>query len=118
MTGKKVSTFRERITELISSSGKSQTAIAADFGIAKQTLSAWVTGQNSPRTPIVYALSYYFGVSIPWLMGFDVPRNLPEEYTDDERNLLFLYRNAEDAGKELALDVLTKYQKKTNESAG
>ena len=126
MTGKKVSCFRERITELISSSGKSQSAIAADFGIARQTLSAWVTGQNSPRTPIVYALSYYFGVSIPWLMGFDVPRNFLPDYaplSSEEQQLLSAYRGAIPAIQKAALKMLEdsandNQQKKTQESAG
>lgn len=58
MDGEKVCTFRDRITELVNTSGKTQPAIAADFGVAKQTISAWVTGQNSPKLPIVFALSY------------------------------------------------------------
>ena len=74
MTGKKVATFRERITELVESSPKSRTDIAAEFGVAKQTLSAWLTGQNSPRLPVVVALAEYFGVSLQWLNGFDVPK--------------------------------------------
>lgn len=74
MTGKKVATFRERITELVDSSPKSRTVIANEFGVAKQTLSAWLTGQNSPRLPVVVALAEYFGVSLEWLNGFDVPK--------------------------------------------
>ncbi len=99
MTGQKVTTFQQRITELISISGKSQSAIASDFGIAKQTLSAWVTGQNSPRPPIIYALSYYFDVSIPWLMGFDVPRGNSYGLSDDEMSILKIYRSLAPAGK-------------------
>lgn len=76
MEGKKICSFRDRITELVSSSGKSQSALASDFGIAKQTLSAWITGQNSPRAPVISALAEYFNVSVPWLMGFDVPREV------------------------------------------
>ena len=74
MDGSKVSTFRERFTELISSSPKSQSAIAAEFGVAKQTISAWLTGQSSPRSPVIMALSDYFNVSVAWLMGYDVPK--------------------------------------------
>lgn len=77
MSGKKVCSFQDRIAELVASSGKSQSALAADFGVAKQTLSAWITGQNSPRAPVVSALAEYFHVSVPWLMGYDVPREPP-----------------------------------------
>ena len=78
LTIKKVATFRERITELVESSPKSRTDIAAEFGVAKQTLSAWLTGQNSPRLPVVVALAEYFGVSLQWLNGFDVPKYYTE----------------------------------------
>lgn len=99
MTGLKITDFQHRIAELIATSGKSQSAIASDFGIAKQTLSAWVTGQNSPRIPIVYALSYYFDVSIPWLMGFDVPRGNSAGLTDSEKQLLDAFRSLSPDGK-------------------
>lgn len=103
MSDRKISCFRDRLSELISSSGKSQSSIAADFGIARQTISAWITGQNSPRTPIVYALSYYFDVSIPWLMGFDVPKGSSSKMIalpSDEETLLEVYRSLPKPGKE------------------
>lgn len=78
MTGLKVATFRERFTELIHSCPKSRSEIAEEFGVAKQTISAWLTGQNSPRLPVVAALADYFNVNIEWLIGFDVPRVVPE----------------------------------------
>ena len=59
---------------MIDSSPKSRTAIASEFGVAKQTISAWTTGQTSPRLPVVTSLAEYFGVSCEWLLGFDVPK--------------------------------------------
>lgn len=137
MHGKKVSTFRDRFTELVNSSGKSQTSIANEFHVAKQTISAWITGQSSPRSPVLTALADYFGVSVTWLMGFDVPKidsatikkmttgDLPVELSDsfdsyvatpdelspDENELLTLYRGADERAKKDAIDTLRKYQK-------
>lgn len=137
MSGKKVSTFRERFTELVVSSGKSQSSIADEFHVAKQTISAWITGQSSPRSPVLSALADYFGVSVAWLMGFDVPKispalikelttgdlpvKLPDyfdnyvsssnELPSDEQELLILYRGADDRAREDALDTLRKHQK-------
>jgi len=77
----KVSSFRERFTELVNESPKSRTQIAAEFGVAKQTISAWVTGQSSPRLPVITSLADYFDVSVNWLLGFDVPKvSDKEEY--------------------------------------
>lgn len=74
MEAKKIATFQERFSELIESSSKSRTTIAAEFGVAKQTISAWTTGQTSPRIPVITSLADYFGVSWEWLYGFDVPK--------------------------------------------
>ncbi len=118
MKGKKICSFQDRIYELVSSSGKSQTTIAAEFGIAKQTLSAWITGQNSPRTPVISALAEYFHVSLAWLMGFDVPREVPPssvglaEYVSErapdpdpnEEYLISAYRSLSSHGQELLVD--------------
>ncbi len=116
--GPKVATFRERITQLVDSSAKSQSDLAADFGVSKQTLSAWITGQNSPRRPTITALASYFGVSVPWLYGFDVSKyddSMPtfkEEpladsfLSNDELRFLEAYRAADDRAREDALKTL------------
>lgn len=110
MTGKKVSSFSERIAELIESTGKTQTAVARDFGVSKQTISAWITGQNSPRIPIVYALSYYFNVSIEWLMGFDVPMyGHQDALSPEERRLVSAFRAADDRAREDAMRTLLEH---------
>ena len=69
----KIATFQERFNELLESSPKSRSTIASEFGVAKQTISAWATGQSSPRTPTVSSLAEYFNVNLDWLVGFDVP---------------------------------------------
>lgn len=85
MTGKLVSNFRDRFTELIESSPKSPTVIAQEFGVAKQTISAWKTGQSSPRLPVTTALAEYFGVNIDWLLGYDVPKYVEKKPPEPEK---------------------------------
>ena len=87
MSGERVSTFRERFVELIESSPKSRTSIANEFGVAKQTVSAWITGQSSPRLPVVSALAEYFGVDSAWLLGYDVPKS--SSLNSNEKELTF-----------------------------
>lgn len=79
MVEKKVATFQERFSELIESSPKSRSTIASEFGVAKQTISAWTTGQSSPRLPVITSLAEYFGVNYYWLLGFDVPKIVHHE---------------------------------------
>ena len=69
----KVATFQERFNELLNSTTKSRSTIADEFHVAKQTISAWATGQSSPRTPVVSSLAEYFDVNLEWLVGYDVP---------------------------------------------
>lgn len=77
-TKQKTATFKERFTELCDSSPKSDTAIANDLHVSKQTVCCWKSGVRSPKQPMVITIANYFGVSITWLMGFDVPREQNE----------------------------------------
>lgn len=70
-TGKKVSTFRERFIELCDANPKGTTALAKELHVSRQTINAWKAGTRSPKQLTVVAISEYFDVSIPWLMGFD-----------------------------------------------
>lgn len=142
MSGKKVATFRERFTALIESSPKSRTTIAREFGVAKQTISAWLTGQNSPRLPVASALADYFEVNLGWLLGFDVPKTIDrsrlEEYeatmkdilsnnerlgivTSSELSLIESYRSLTPRGQELlqdrAKELVVLYGKKSEDSS-
>lgn len=73
-TNKKISTFRERLTNLCVESPYSDTELAAKLKVSKQTLSAWKTGTRSPKENTIIAIAQYFGVTVQWLMGFDVPK--------------------------------------------
>lgn len=113
--GQKVSDFRNRFSELVEASGKSQSDLAADIGVSKQTLSAWITGTNSPRLPTITALSSFFGVSIPWLHGYDVPKYIVKEpepqpfLSSEEEFLLASYRAADARAREDAMSLLLQH---------
>ena len=74
-SGLKNSTFRERFYELISSTDKPMKDFSKDLHVSNQTISAWKTGARSPKEPTIIAIANHFGVSVQWLMGFDVPKN-------------------------------------------
>lgn len=73
----KISTFRERFEELCESSGKTNTELAKDLHVSNQTISAWKTGVRSPKEPAIASIANYFRVSLKWLMGFDVRKDVP-----------------------------------------
>lgn len=75
-TGDKVSTFRQRFTELFEESEKTITELANDLHVSNQTISAWKTGVRSPKEPTIIAIAKYFNVTVEWLMGFDVAKRI------------------------------------------
>jgi len=86
-TGQKITTFKERLTDLCYTSAQNDTEIAKSLNISKQTLSAWKCGTRSPKQPTIECIARYFGVNIDWLMGFDVPmkkeeKPIPEDELD------------------------------------
>ena len=81
MTGELVSNFKDRFSELFEESGKTTTSLAAELRVSNQTVSAWKTGARSPKEPTVIAIADYFGVSVQWLLGFDVEKEAPKSKT-------------------------------------
>ena len=94
-SGKKVTTFRERFAELCESNPANYTALANALHVSKQTISAWKIGTRSPRQPLIIDIANYFRVSVSWLMGFDVKKELtPHEMIEEGfKNLSALYNN-------------------------
>lgn len=71
-TGKKVSSFQERFSQLVEESGKSLVQLSKELHISNQALSTWRTGVRSPKEPTIMAVADYFNVNVQWIMGFDV----------------------------------------------
>ena len=86
-TGKKISSFKARFSELCDADPRNDSGIAAALHVSRQTVHYWKSGERSPKTPTVIAIADYFNVDVAWLMGFDVekfdhPDNEPEKETD------------------------------------
>lgn len=72
----KVATNQERLNELFDADPRSDTVIAAELGVSKQTISMWRHGTRSPKKSVLLQISSLYNVSIEWLMGFDVEKQL------------------------------------------
>ena len=70
-SGKKVSTFQQRFSQLVEESGKSLLQLSKELHISNQSLSSWRTGVRSPKEPTIIAVANHFNVNVEWLMGFD-----------------------------------------------
>lgn len=64
-----MSDFTSRFNELLSRHSGNDSELGAALGVSKQTISAWRNGIRSPKKPHIVAISKYFDVGIPWLMG-------------------------------------------------
>ena len=70
-----VSDFKTRLKEALEEKGKNYTDFAKELGVSKQTISAWLKGERSPKSPTATQVALKLNVSPAWLSGFDVPRN-------------------------------------------
>ena len=71
-TGKRVSDFQHRFSQLVEESGKSLLQLSKEIHISNQALSTWRTGQRTPKEPTIVAVADFFNVNVGWLLGFDV----------------------------------------------
>jgi len=71
----KTATNQERLNELFDADPRTDSAIAAELGVSKQTISAWRSGFRSPKKPMLIKIAELYHVSIEWLMGFDVDKS-------------------------------------------
>ena len=70
----KIATSQERLIQLFDNDPRNDTAIADALGVSKQTVSMWRHGTRSPKKSVLIHISEVYGVSIEWLMGFDVEK--------------------------------------------
>lgn len=63
--------FIERFSELIKSSGKSQTEISNELGIRKQKITNWKTGYVEPNLDDLIMIATYFNVTSDYLIGLE-----------------------------------------------
>ena len=71
----KVATNQERLNELFDADPRNDTAIASAIGVSKQTISMWRHGSRSPKKSVLIKIAKLYGVSLEWLMGFDVEKS-------------------------------------------
>ena len=73
----KVTTFKNRFASLVDESEKTTIDLAKELHVSNQTISAWKNGTRSPKEPTIIAIADHFGVTVEWLMGFNVEKYAP-----------------------------------------
>lgn len=85
---------RERLAELLSITGTTQTDMAERTGINKSVISQYINGRRLPRQDKLAVLSEAYNVDPAWLMGFDVPMERKNTAAAAERDFRILHKFA------------------------
>ncbi len=73
-------------------------------GVTNCAVSTWEVGTAEPRMGAVRKMADYFNVSIPYLLGLD--KNNPVGLTESELQLLYMFRDLDEGGKENAIEYI------------
>ena len=65
--------FNERLSEAMQIKGITQAELCKRTGIGKSAMSQYMSGKFNPKQTRTYLIATALNVSIPWLMGADVP---------------------------------------------
>lgn len=119
----KKSNSKERIRELMQFYGINQTELCERTGIQKSALSNYLNGDREPRQDQISLIVDPFNVNPAWLMGYDVPMQMPAavpadqdpaaSFTQEETAVALAYRKSDSLTKAmvrrtLGLDSLEK----------
>lgn len=88
-----VENFSTRFGILVDEYRGTAADIAKGLAVSKQTISAWRSGDRSPRAPVIDSIARFFNVSVPWLMGLDVPRGEYFARSEDHDRLEAMHQN-------------------------
>lgn len=75
-----------RIKELRQSKGLTQAELATKLGVTRQAVSLYEKGQIKPKIETLKKLAEYFGVSVPYLQNFNVPK---KDYGNQKNNKIW-----------------------------
>ncbi len=88
--------FFSRFEELAKEKGMSTSAVAAQLGIAKTTVSYWRQNPSAaPKTEQLLKIARYFHVSTDYLLGNTEIKNPPSASTPEEVAKVALFGGAE-----------------------
>lgn len=97
--------------------GKTQKAVAEDFGIDETTYCGYETGKREPDAVRLRKLALYFGVTGDYLLELDDNPTRKEEQlslSEPEKELISTYNSLNDEGKKHLLIAADSYLKNSD----
>ena len=95
-----------RLRELRKERSKTTREMADILNVTKSTYNHWETDRSEPNITMLKALADFFCVSIDYLVGADerrYPNSPAAELSEDEKELLSIYKDLSDNGKNILL---------------
>ena len=89
--------FASRLREALNCKNITQSELSHKTGISAPRISQYINGIYEPKQDGIYLISKALSVSIPWLLGYDVP--MDSQLTQQEIRLLEYYRRLNEIGK-------------------
>lgn len=99
-------TFRNNLSNLISSHGYNPRTFAMKADISTATISRYLSGDRTPDLPYVIRIANFFNVSVDWLLGLSESFN---DLPDESKEILNLYNLAAEPDKVVIRTILNKY---------
>ena len=104
--------IRLTLIDLMENHGVNGNELAEAVGVTKQSVSQWRTGKSSIDIENVPAICRFFGITIDDFFGSGKEKPA-KPLTNDERELIEFFRNADDEGKRTILNVARAMPKET-----
>lgn len=110
MATKQATVTGERIRQCRLKLNYSQEELSEIVGTSQRQVSSYETGQNDPTGRVLAALANALNTTADYLLGLtdieDRPLRSSGDLTDDERQILELYREKEPQSRRKYLDIL------------
>ena len=90
----------DRLKELRTSKKISQQQLAIELGVDRTMIGKYELKNNQPSKDVLEKMANIFDVTPAYLMGYDVSSTNENKYSVKEKELIDIYRNLDERGKE------------------
>lgn len=101
-----------RIKEAREARGWTQERLAEAINTTQQTIQRWESGQTDVKSNQLKEISKALGITVSFIMGLDNENGANEVFSDDEHELIELYRSLPPKGKHAVIVGLRDFANK------
>jgi len=112
-----MTTFQNRLYELIEEKGITQQQLAGEIDTTKSTISRYLTGKIEPKKHFIEKLADYFDVSVDYLLGRSNEKQSANEIKKAISDNPELIKAWEEISRREDLQILFKQTKDMDESS-